>query len=357
MPLPRWKLLLFSFVSVALGLGLLEAAARLFVEPPDARIHEEHEELIRVLGLPALNETMEFDPLLFWRLRDGLRDFRVRGRMEDNPIDFTVSTDANLRRVPGGDAAIDSEATPRILALGDSCTFGLGVDDVEAWPAQLQRLLDATGPARVINAGVPGYTAYQGRRLLESRGRELRPDLVVATFGFNDIDVWGTQSDLETARALGLRQWERALRQSRLYLGLRRSIGRAMDRFEETPTPEAQGAAAGGRERLSEDEFRDELIEIADLSEQLGAPLVLMVWPYGQQIWERFPPLANYQPIILDVCSERGLPCVNLIEIFLDTPGPLFLDHVHANAEGNTVAARAVRDAIEPLLARRGEAP
>lgn len=145
---------------------------------------------------------MVFDPTLFWRLRDELRDFPVRGRMERNEIDFTVGTERGLRRVPGADASGSSGETFDILALGDSCTFGLGVDDAETWPSQLQDLLGDIESARVTNAGVPGYTAYQGRRLLETRGDELKPDLVVATFGFNDVDVWGSQSDLETARAV-----------------------------------------------------------------------------------------------------------------------------------------------------------
>jgi lysophospholipase L1-like esterase len=351
LPTSRWKTWSFAVVSVALGFGLLEMAARLVVAAPDVRIHEEHAELIRVLGLPALNETMIFDPYLFWRLRDELRDFPVRGRMETRSIDFAVSTERGLRRVPGGPAA-DSGARPlRILALGDSCTFGLGVDDDETWPSQLQRLLAAAESARVVNAGVPGYTAFQGRRLLEVRGGELAPDLVVATFGFNDIDVWGSQSDLATARSLALRRWERPLRNSRLYLGLRRTIESIRDLAAKPPSAAATVAAdAVGRPRLSETEFRDELIGLADECDRLRIPLVLAIWPYGEQIWNRFPPVANYQGIVSEVCEERGIPCVDLVAAFLAAEGPLFLDHVHANAAGNAVAARAVFEAIEPLL-------
>jgi len=352
LPQSRSRLALLTAVAVALGLLLLEGVARLVVDPQDARIREEHEAIIRVLGLPSLNETMEFDPWLFWRLRDGLSDFRVHGRMEANPIDFRVSTERNLRVVPGAEASGPDARAPRVLALGDSCTFGLGVDDAQTWPALLQRLLgSAAEPARVINAGVPGYTAFQGRRLLGSRGRELAPDVIVATFGFNDIDVWGSQSDHETARALGLRRWDRALRKSRIYLGLRRAVESALGAASEPAAAVAPAASPGGRARLSEDEFRAELFALADESARLGARLVLMTWPYGQQIWDRTPPLANYQPVLLEVCRDRGLPCINLIDAFLDAEGPLFIDHVHTNARGNAVAARAVRDVVAPLLA------
>ena len=122
---------------------------------------------------------------------------------------------------------------------------------------------------------------------------------------------------------------------------------------EEGSGTQAAPTSGGGRSRLSADEFRGELQRLADESERLGAALVLMVWPYGEQIWNRCPPLANYQDIVLEVCAEREVPCINLIEVFLAAEGPLFLDHVHANAAGNAVAARAVRDVVVPLLSKR----
>jgi hypothetical protein len=73
------------------------------------------------------------------------------------------------------------DGTRRVLALGDSFTFGDAVQSEEAWPSQLEQRLNggATGPYEVINAGVGGYgTAHE---LLLSRllVRTLQPDLVV----------------------------------------------------------------------------------------------------------------------------------------------------------------------------------
>jgi lysophospholipase L1-like esterase len=77
----------------------------------------------------------------------------------------------------------------RILALGDSCTFGYVVSESASYPAVLQKLLDDRGgPTRyeVLNAGVEGYTSWQGLIYLRERGLALNPAIVIFGYGFND---------------------------------------------------------------------------------------------------------------------------------------------------------------------------
>ena len=70
----------------------------------------------------------------------------------------------------------------RVLALGDSFTFGDAVEADEAWPARLETLLNQGRPVdrwQVVNAGIPGHGTGQQLlmyRMLEDR---LRPDAVV----------------------------------------------------------------------------------------------------------------------------------------------------------------------------------
>jgi acyl-CoA thioesterase I len=55
-----------------------------------------------------------------------------------------------------------------ILALGDSLTAGLGLDQNEAFPAKLEAALKAKGhDVTSINAGVSGDTAAQGEQRLD----------------------------------------------------------------------------------------------------------------------------------------------------------------------------------------------
>lgn len=59
-------------------------------------------------------------------------------------------------------------ARPRVVVLGDSLSAGLGLSPKEAFPAQLQRKIDADGlKFEVVNAGVSGDTSAGGLRRLD----------------------------------------------------------------------------------------------------------------------------------------------------------------------------------------------
>ena len=70
---------------------------------------------------------------------------------------------------PAAAAAAEPAAPrPRIVALGDSLTAGLGLDPADAYPAVLQRRLDDAGlPYEVVNAGVSGDTSAGGLRRVD----------------------------------------------------------------------------------------------------------------------------------------------------------------------------------------------
>jgi acyl-CoA thioesterase-1 len=73
-----------------------------------------------------------------------------------------------------------------IVAVGDSLTAGLGIDEESSYPAQLQRRLEADGyNYRVINAGVSGETTSGTRSRMEWI-MTMQPDIVLLEIGAND---------------------------------------------------------------------------------------------------------------------------------------------------------------------------
>lgn len=82
------------------------------------------------------------------------------------------------------DSATNAPIT--LVALGDSLTEGFGLDQAEAYPAQLeQRLRDDGYDVEVVNAGVSGETSSGARSRLDWV-LQSEPDIVILATGGND---------------------------------------------------------------------------------------------------------------------------------------------------------------------------
>ena len=79
--------------------------------------------------------------------------------------------------------------TAAIVTLGDSVTFGQGVEDEQAWPVILARAFPAS---RVINLGLIGAGPQQYFRVYETFGQEHRPKVVLVGF-FMGNDFWDAE--------------------------------------------------------------------------------------------------------------------------------------------------------------------
>jgi acyl-CoA thioesterase-1 len=74
-----------------------------------------------------------------------------------------------------------------IVAVGDSLTAGFGVDENEAYPAQLQRKLADDGyDLNVVNAGVSGETSSGALSRIKWVISALKPDIIILETGAND---------------------------------------------------------------------------------------------------------------------------------------------------------------------------
>lgn len=157
----------------------------------------------------ALHEP---DPDLFWRLKENVCVQAGQEKLRTNS--------SGLR---GGEIPLEKDpGTLRIACMGDSCTFGFGIPkDEETYPSVLERLLLERDPqerSEVINAGVVGYSSFQGLLLLRKKILALSPDIITFYFGFNDHHLssegdrerglrggaWGARGFMEGFRLFGL---------------------------------------------------------------------------------------------------------------------------------------------------------
>lgn len=82
----------------------------------------------------------------------------------------------------------------RILVVGDSFTFGHGVEDYQTYPARLENFLrESNSKIEVINAGyASGFSPDSYYLYLQEEGFKLMPDLVIMGFF-----VWNDIADLK----------------------------------------------------------------------------------------------------------------------------------------------------------------
>src|SRR5262249_27097314 len=170
----RWARVPLVATSLGLTVLLLEVALNV-LRPPVAYPYR-----------PYWPEVSHFSPstLLPFELR---KNGRVRFTMPE--FDITVTT--NELGLRGGPV---DRTRPVILCLGDSFTFGFGVEDDQTFCAHLERLF--SGRYQFLNAGfAAGYAPDMYALWLTARASELHPVGLIMALSQNDAsdvdaDVW-----------------------------------------------------------------------------------------------------------------------------------------------------------------------
>jgi lysophospholipase L1-like esterase len=126
--------------------------------------------------VPLTSTITAYDEHRGYRYRPNLRDQSVCGApLATNSLGVRGKSEYPVPRAGSG---------PRVIALGDSLTFGEGVADDETWPAQLQASMPGS---EVANFGMPGFAHDQMYFAFVDQARALRPDAVILGFYDNDL--------------------------------------------------------------------------------------------------------------------------------------------------------------------------
>ena len=205
--------ILFSFAATLLFFGVLEVGLRLAGIQP--KLHLQNFELPAWLGtLDPLTlrdyknklQTQGFvnediyayqgDAELGYKLKPNIqlkaRNYASPPHVDKMPL-WTIRSNARGFRIGEQKKTQDQEGVSKrtIHVLGDSSSFGWGVEYEEAYASVLQDRLNSAlqpgeGEFAVINHSIPGFSSFQGRRLIESRDFVKKEDLVLVSFGAND---------------------------------------------------------------------------------------------------------------------------------------------------------------------------
>jgi lysophospholipase L1-like esterase len=256
----------------------------------------------------------EGDPLLLWRLKPNLKNAYW---------DYTtVSTNAQSFRADYPIGAKPS-GTFRIVCLGDSVTFGYRVPPVwpdnpndynpewQPFPMLLEKELRNANPNRKIEVfpmAVPGYTSHQGLVWLRRDIEMLQPDVVMASFGWNDASM----SDVPDREAIDTRwfpvttRWLVDHSQAFAHATSWLRSGDAPKQTVHVPVP-----------RVSESEYVANFRSIVTLGRGYKASVVVIGAPYRDSTTN--PPeaklMTSYRTALKTAMRQTDTPYLEILEL------------------------------------------
>lgn len=274
------------------------------------------------------DRDLVYDPYLIWRPASG---------------QFSPFNPQGFRGAPV--EPVKPAGTVRIIALGDSNTFGWSVDEGANWPSQLQRLFTASHPGtEVINAGVTGYSSFQGLR----RFKELlafNPDLVLVSFGGNDAH------QVSVPDAAYVKRHDRIERLTRTTnrLRLAQLAVAAWDRLEM-----ATGATGSLGPRVTLEDYASHLREINRTAREHGSRVVLLTRPFtgsstDSASWKTHAPA--YNALTVEIGRAENIPVIDVYGAF-QNHAEYFDDEAHFGVEGHRSAAELIHTQLSGLIKR-----
>ena len=299
---------------------------------------------------PGQSGIFEGDSLLLWRLKPNLNHV---------VWDYTVlSTNAQSFRA---DYPIGHKeaGTYRIVCLGDSVTFGYRVPVV--WPDKpteydpewlpfpmlLEKQLRAANPNKKIEVfpmAVPGYTSHQGLAWLRRDIGWLKPDLVIASFGWNDVSF----SDVPDRDAIRTDWYTVAVR---WVIDHSQAFAHAT-RWLRSKNQVSQKQPVKPVTRVSESEYLDNYARIVELVRARGAGVIVIGAPYRDS--KTNPPEAElmkrYRAKLKLAMEQEHVPYLEVLEL-TEAAGSVnegfFGELIHPNHIGHRLLASELLDLMK----------
>lgn len=284
------------------------------------------------------------DPLMMWSLKPNYKGTFLKY--------IKVNADGYRGRLYKIDK---DENTFRILALGDSSTFGHRMPNSEIYHALLEEKLNEEYGGKikfeVINAGAEGYTSYQGLNIYKYKFSEYKPDIVTAYFGLSDTKKNFHLSDREIVGDGVFRKIVNRYLMNTATYRLLTDLKSKLLKSDFFKSDKDNLAAKVPRVSLSD--YRKNIVELNELVKKNGSTLVLISPPVEGDPKNLIPTnvkhkkyienIVAYRKVLEDVAKKRGIPLLtvgeltekmwlnpedeNYVDYFFDVVHPNYLGH------------------------------
>jgi hypothetical protein len=369
-----------TLVSLGVSLGICEIVARQFV-PQQMSIKASVES--RAPSQAPTRDIKQDDGsivhVIDWSGKKGIRLHpNTKALIHNHTLSkLDVQINVNSLGLRGADLGPKQEGAVRILAFGDSITFGDYMDESETIPALLQKRLEASGKkAVVLNAALPGANASDEFHHYLELAEAVKPDVVLVGAYLNDAQ--------ESKRFY--------LRILRFPFNVSRFLTWAFQRFQlidqdklfsgssyDDINENWKEAFRNGRELRSGDQYGSRIgfdFEIynagkdfglgwspegwqrlrvlytafAEAARKNGSQFAMHLFPIQMQVYAKAGVLdTTPQQSFLNICNELNAACFDLLPKLREvapniTPRDLYYDHCHFKPEGNKLVAQFVGD-------------
>ena len=235
--------------------------------------------------------------------------------------------------------------TTRIICMGDSTTAGYHMLPKGcSFPEQLDMLLTNSCNSKidVINAGVGGYSSYQGLIFLKKHILNYKPSIITIKFGCNDAASAFPLPDKDISIKKEHMIISKALNHSRIYQLIWFLKTVKINKYYSQHSSELP-------QRVNCKDYRENINEIVTIAKNNGIKIILITNP------TRNPDLLvqRYNKILRDIAKSQNVLLINADLIFKDLgekSKDLFYDSGHLKAEGEEIIAAKLNDVILKFL-------
>jgi len=349
----RRRKILYALVAILLPLLLVEGILRL--------VGFSYEERVVSLDFVGITNTdretrrnLHLDPDLFWSIAPHANLSMSNGGVFERANALGLRGYEVDRTKPDG--------VRRVAVVGDSCTFGFGVELARTWPFELERRLRASGSqVEVVNGGVPGYSTYQCRERLRRDLLPLEPDVVVLYAGqWNDFVPAVGAPDHEKAAAAESSALPADLTNDfgglRLFQAVAWASVEVRDEIRKGRsaliTSDFQGGQPADNPRVPVDRFVENLEAVARMARERGIPVFFVPGPVPRSTEERFPDVNRYREVLRETARRLGVRVVPVDAALRAHDEGVFRDWVHPSPLGHRVIAERLFETLcrEELL-------